>query len=299
MHKLLTALLVTLAVASVGAQAGTQAQKPVPPATPPAAQAQKPATPTRAPATPPATQPQKPAAPATPPAAQAPRPAAPARMSMTMFVTDPAGKPIADVKMSVIEGPVDRGGTTDKDGILKLAGIKPGTFRLRFEAKSFITFEREVTVKAGSSAEVEVTLNPSPAAVAPPPPAQPQTAPAQPSVLSPTESGGQIQAQYLADWIDQNLIGRNEPRKETVVGQAKGAVASVLQVRDPVKDRSNADADEFLYVIAGEGAVRFGGHTESVTAGWFVVVPRNTLYTVERRGRNPLVVLVVTAPRKP
>ena len=294
MHKLLTALLVALAVvASVGAQAGTQAQKPAQPAAPPAAQAQKPATPTPAPTTPPATQPQKPAA-----ATQAPRSAAPSRMSMTLFVTDPAGKPIPDVKVSAVEGPVDRTGTADKDGIVRLSGVRAGTYRLRFEGKGFITFEREVTVRAGTPAEIEVTLNPAPAAPAPPP-VQPQAPPPEPSLPSPGDSSGQPEAQYLADWIDQNLIGRNDPKKETVVGRVKGAVASVLQVRDPQKNRSDPDADEFLYIIAGDGAVRFGGRTESVTAGWLITVPRGTSYTVERRGRNPLIVLVVAAPGRP
>jgi len=293
MHKLLTALLVALAVASVGAQAGTQAQKPAQPAAPPAAQTQKPATPAPAPATPPATQPQKPAA-----AIQAPRSTAPSRMSMTLFVTDPAGKPIPDVKVSAVEGPVDRAGAADKDGIVRLSGVRAGTYRLRFEGKGFITFEREVTVRAGTPAEIEVTLNPAPAAPAPPP-VQPQAPPPEPSLPSPGDSSGQPEAQYLADWIDQNLIGRNDPKKETVVGRVKGAVASVLQVRDPQKNRSDPDADEFLYIIAGDGAIRFGGHTESVTAGWLITVPRGTSYTVERRGRNPLIVLVVAAPGRP
>jgi mannose-6-phosphate isomerase-like protein (cupin superfamily) len=218
-------------------------------------------------------------------------------MSMTLFVTDPAGKPIPDVKATAVEGPVDRAGTADKDGIVRLSSVRPGSYRLRFEAKSFITFEREVTVRAGAPAEFEVTLNPAPAA-ATQPPAQPQ-APPQMSAPSTAEPSGQPEAQYLADWIDQNLIGRNEPKKETVIGRVKGAVASVLQVREPQKDRSDSDADEFLYVIAGDGAVRFGGRTESVTAGWFLTVPRGTKYTVERRGRNPLIVLVVAAPGKP
>jgi mannose-6-phosphate isomerase-like protein (cupin superfamily) len=218
---------------------------------------------------------------------------------MTVFVTDQAGKPIPDVRLSVVDGPVDRSGTTDKDGIVRLSALRPGTFRLRFEAKSYIAFEREVTVRAGQPAEIEVTLNPAPATAAPPPPVQAPAPPPQPLPVSGDESGGRAQAQYLADWIDQNLIGRSEPKKETVVGQTKGAVASVLQVRDPVKDRSNADSDEFLYVIAGDGAVRVGGTTENVTAGWFIMVPRGTKYTVERRGRNPLVMLVVAAPGKP
>jgi mannose-6-phosphate isomerase-like protein (cupin superfamily) len=218
---------------------------------------------------------------------------------MTVFVTDQAGKPIPDVKTSVVDGPVDRSGTTDKDGVVRLSALKPGTFRLRFESKNYIAFEREIAVRAGQPVEVEVTLNAAPATAAPPPPAQAPAPPLQPSPVSGDESVGRAHAQYLADWIDQNLIGRNEPKKETVVGETKGAVASVLQVRDPVKDRSNADSDEFLYVIAGDGAVRVGGTTESVTAGWFIVVPRGTRYTVERRGRNPLIVLVVVAPGKP
>ena len=294
MHKLLTALIVTLAVVSVGAQAGTQAQKPAQPATPPAAQAQKPATPTPTPAAPPVAQPQKPAAPAT----QAPKPTAAARLSMVLFVTDPGGKPVSDVKATVVDGPIDRAGTADKDGIVRLSSVRPGTYRLRFEAKGFITFEREVAVRAGVPAEIEVTLNPAPAPPALPPPPPQQAAP-EPSLPSPGESSGQPEAQYLADWIDQNLIGRNDAKKETVVGRVKGAVASVLQVRDPQKNRSDPGADEFLYIIAGDGAVRFDGRTESVTAGWFITVPRGTSYTVERRGRNPLIVLVVAAPGRP
>jgi len=47
----------------------------------------------------------------------------------------------------------------------------------------------------------------------------------------------------------------------------KGAVASVLQVRDPQKNARTLMPTSFLYIIAGDGAVRFGGRTESVTAG--------------------------------
>ena len=63
-----------------------------------------------------------------------------------------------------------------------------------------------------------------------------------------------------------------------------------MQVRDPIKDRVRGDADEMLYVIAGEGVLRAKGRVD-LTAGSFAVVPRGVAYSLERRGRNPLIAL--------
>ena len=64
-----------------------------------------------------------------------------------------------------------------------------------------------------------------------------------------------------------------------------------MQVREPIKDRVRGDADEMLYVIAGEGVLRAKGRAYDLTAGSFAVVPRGVAYTLERSGRNPLIAL--------
>lgn len=50
-----------------------------------------------------------------------------------------------------------------------------------------------------------------------------------------------------------------------------------------------------LYVIGGEGTLRFDGRDVPLSAGSFAVVPRGTIYAFARRGRNPLIVLAFLA----
>jgi mannose-6-phosphate isomerase-like protein (cupin superfamily) len=78
-----------------------------------------------------------------------------------------------------------------------------------------------------------------------------------------------------------------------VVGRTPVTTATIVQVRDPIKERGRTDADEMLYVIAGEGVLRAKGRDQALDAGSFVVVPRGVTYSVERRGRNPLIVLSI------
>ena len=89
------------------------------------------------------------------------------------------------------------------------------------------------------------------------------------------------------------MLGRNDPQKETVVGQTAATTARVIQVRDPIKDRAHGDADEMLYVIAGEGVLRAKGRDQTLTAGSLAVIPRGVAYSLERRGRNPLIALSI------
>jgi mannose-6-phosphate isomerase-like protein (cupin superfamily) len=250
------------------------------------------------------TPPQKPPAQAAPPAttSQAPPPAAPkpqappqaaqvARVSMAVIVTDLAGEAAPGVHVA-LTGPVAREGTTARDGIVRFQTLRAGAYRLRFESPNFVTFEREVTVKAGPLVEVEVTLSRVPEKPAPssPPPAPIPPAPSEAPAVAPNPSAT-VELLALPDWIERNLIGRSDPQRETVVGRAPGATARVVQVRDPIKDRVRGDADEMLYVIAGEGVLRAKGRAYDLTAGSFAVVPRGVAYTLERSGRNPLIAL--------
>jgi mannose-6-phosphate isomerase-like protein (cupin superfamily) len=250
------------------------------------------------------TPPQKPPAQAAPPAttSQAPPPAAPkpqappqaatvARISMAVAVTDLAGEAAPGVRVA-LTGPVAREGTTARDGIVRFQTLRAGTYRLHFESSDFVAFEREVTVKAGPLVEVEVTLSrvPEKPTVPPPAPAPVPAAPSEAPVVAANPSAT-VELLALPDWIERNLIGRSDPQRETVVGRAPGATARVVQVRDPIKDRVRGDADEMLYVIAGEGVLRAKGRAYELTAGSFAVLPRGVVYTLERSGRNPLIAL--------
>jgi hypothetical protein len=86
---------------------------------------------------------------------------------LTVTVNDPAGAPLPDVKVTAI-GPIEREGLTTSVGQARLLGIRPGTYRMRFEKEGFYTFEKEVSWRAGTPAPPpEAPRTPGP----PPPPA--------------------------------------------------------------------------------------------------------------------------------
>ena len=81
----------------------------------------------------------------TPPSVAKPQPprqapATAARASAAVTVTDQSGNALPDVHVTVT-GPVAREGTTGRDGTLRLQALKPGTYRLRFQAQEFVTLE--------------------------------------------------------------------------------------------------------------------------------------------------------------
>jgi mannose-6-phosphate isomerase-like protein (cupin superfamily) len=234
----------------------------------------------------------KPQAPPPPKAAAGPS-AAGARVSASIMVTDQSGGGIGDVGVTMT-GPVERGGATGRDGTLRLQGLRAGTYRLRFESPDFITLERDVTIKVGAPAEIDVALDrvpPKPKAPEPEP--APAPAPAAGRAPVAVDPHASVDLVPLPDWIERNLIGRGDSIKETQVGKTPVATATVVQVREPLKDRVRNDADEMLYVIAGEGVMHAKGRDLALDAGSLVVVPRGVGYTLERRGRNPLIALSI------
>jgi mannose-6-phosphate isomerase-like protein (cupin superfamily) len=266
-------------------EAQAPAQKPA--AQPPPAQAVKPPAPP---------QPQPPPVQVVKPQAPAPsRPAAPpvaARAAITLVVTDMVGKTLPGVRVE-LNGPVTREATTSRDGALTFEGLRAGTYRLRFETAEFITLERDVTVRTGPPTEVDAALDRAAAKTAEPASPPPPAPDCRSSV--PPDPNASVAFMALPDWIERNLIGRNDPQKETGVGRTPAMTASVVQVRDPTKERGRADTDEMLYVIAGEGTLRAKGRDQALEAGSLVVIPRGVTYTLERRGRNPLIALSIVS----
>jgi len=234
-----------------------------------------------------------------PPQSQQPRPATPAPQRratpkptlVQAIVRDVSGFALSGVKVTVF-GPANQEVTTDAMGVASLGALADGTYRLRFDHDGFITFEREVNIKAGQPSEVYAALRIAPAA--PPPPApEPVAAPAAPPPPAPTASvpSGPPVIVSIPAFLDKNYIGGREALKESVLGCLSDSTTRLLQLHENIAEHTHPELDEVLYVVAGEGAVRIKGESSPVNAGSVSIIPRGNAHAIERKGKNPLMVL--------
>lgn len=210
---------------------------------------------------------------------------------MLLTVTDPTGHTLPGVKVS-LSGPLTREGNTDDSGQLRFTGVRPGTYRARFSSEQVVTFEREVIVLAGKTSDVDVTLS---AAEARPAPAPPPPPPAPVVMPAPVGPAGQPRSVSLVDLAEKELIGKNVPRRETLVSCSGNTRTTLLQLNQEQPQRVYEGAESVLYVIAGDGLVKLGGKDVTLTPGTLVSVPRGTAYVLNRRGSRPLILLSVLA----
>jgi mannose-6-phosphate isomerase-like protein (cupin superfamily) len=218
-------------------------------------------------------------------AAQRPRAAAPAApTTATVTVTDLTGAPLSEARV-VLTGSLDRSGSTATNGTVKFDGLRPGTYRLRFEKEGYVLFEREIDIRAGQPPpNPSVALTPAPKVDPPPPPPEaPKPAPAPPP--------GKALTVNVPDFLERNFIANTQPQKVSDVGCSGLARTVLWQVREPWENRTHETADVMIYVVGGEGSVRVGASDLAVQAGSFVQIPRATSYSVTRRGRNPIIIL--------
>jgi len=235
---------------------------------------------------PPAQAPQTtpPAKPAQPPATGRARQAPPAgpRLTLTVMVTALDGKTLPDVVVRA-SGPVDREAPTDSSGLVNFANMSSGTYRLRFEHEGFITFEKEVSL-SGKPLRASASLS---AAPPPPPPPKPEPAPAQPSSQPAASGDYQPNVANFLSWLDSSFIGR-APSKRLASGCTASATTTMVQTNEAIAERTRPDADETIYVVAGEGMLRMGGREHALSAGSLVTAPRGTTLSITRRGSRPL-----------
>ncbi|MEO8519750.1 MAG: carboxypeptidase regulatory-like domain-containing protein [Acidobacteriota bacterium] len=214
------------------------------------------------------------------------RPATAARttgqVALAVRVSDPADGPIGGVKVT-LDGPTHRQATTE-GGRIAFENLPAGTYRLRFERDGFVTLEREVVGRGGTPIDVKVTLTPAPEPPAPPPAVAPPPPPP-PSDAAPI-------ALDLPAFIEKNYIGR-DARKISPLGCAEDTTATLIQLHEPLAEHTHATAEEFLYVIAGQGSVRIEARDQALTAGVFVLVPRGLSHAVTVSGKSPLVLLSI------
>jgi len=48
-----------------------------------------------------------------------------------------------------------------------------------------------------------------------------------------------------------------------------------------------------LYVVAGEATLTLAGRDQTISSGWYAVVPRGMSHTLTRRGKNPTIILTI------
>ena len=238
---------------------------------------------TQAPAQPPTQPPAGQQPPAKPTSQTSRTPAPSARQALTITVTNLEGRTLPGVWVKAT-GPVDREAPTDDSGTVVLRNMLPGTYRVRFEHDDYVTFEREVT-QAARALAINVALNAAPPKAAPPAPPPPQPVattgvgtPARPAALS------------IIDLFEKNFVG-SQPQRLTPVACTSTSTSSLLQVNNPLAQHAHDDADEVLYVIAGEGVQQMSGRETRLEAGVYVVVPRGMAHSLTKRGSRPLVLL--------
>jgi hypothetical protein len=80
---------------------------------------------------------------------------------MAITVASPQGATIGGVQVELM-GPTERSGETNGSGQVSFPGLQAGTYRLRFTGDKVTAFEKEVTVRPGQIADVDVTLSAAP-----------------------------------------------------------------------------------------------------------------------------------------
>ena len=230
------------------------------------------------------TPPNAPAAPARPTAKPSTAKPSAKPPTVAIQVTDAAGAPLADAMVTTTSGVVSREGTTGADGSLQWINMRPGTYRLRIEHEGSVTLERELILRAGEAADVDVALTAAPPAPKAPEPVAPT------ATLGPP---GDPRVTPVPLFLEKNFIGGREGRKDSPLGCTSTGTATLHQLRDTWAAHTHDDAEEWIYVVAGEGTLRIGTSDQKLQAGTFSLVPHTISHTLVPQGRNPLIVISV------
>lgn len=263
----------------------TQTAPPPKPQTPPPSQQ---TSPPPKPQTPPPSTTQAPAKPPTkPPTASSTASAGGKPAAVELSVTTMAGMTIPGATVKA-EGPTSRAGTTGPDGRIVFENLPAGTYRFRVERDAFVTLEKEILVWAGSRMPAQAVLSAgtaTPAPAAPPPPA-----PA-PTMSGPVLKAGEPRVLSLTDDIAEKLIREKDPVAERQLGCSGATASRLIRVNDSLAVHSHADADEVLYIIAGEATLKLGDKDQTLSPGWFSLIPRGMSHSITKRGRGPVLML--------
>lgn len=203
-------------------------------------------------------------------------------VTFAIQVTDTKGAPLGGVAVSV-DGPVTRRATTEA-GRIAFENMPTGTYHFTFERDGYYVSEKNVVGRGRAPIDVKVAMMPR---IRPVPGLAPV---AQPPAAAP----GKPVALDLPAFIEKNYVGRASGKILPIACSAGGS-STLIQINDPLSEHTHADADEFLYVIAGAGTARVTGQEEPLTAGMFLLVPRRAAHSFRPSGKGPLVMLSMRA----
>jgi len=208
-------------------------------------------------------------------------------VTLAVTVSDPSGAPVPDVKV-IVSGAAARSSTTEA-GRIVFEDLPVGLYRMRFERDGFVTLERELTGRGAKPIDVKVTLTPVPPSPPPPPsPAALVEAPPPPPV------DAKLIVLDMPAFIEKNYVGRATGRI-TALGCAAGGPGTLMQINDPVAEHAHDEADEFIYVIAGQGTAEFGERKEPLGPAVFLMIPRGMAHTLASGPKKPLVLVSIRA----
>ena len=205
-------------------------------------------------------------------------------VTFVIAVADRSGRPIGDVRVN-LTGAVSRNSRTER-GRTVFEGLPAGDYRLHFEKAGYLTLERDVTGRGAKPIDVKVMLTPEPL-----PPIEPVGA------LPPQILDAKMVVLDMPAFIEKNYVGRGAG-KTTPLGCATGGIGTLLQLNEPIAQHAHADADEFIYVIAGEGMARLNGREESLGPAVFLMIPRGMPHTLAVGRKKPLVMMSIRAGEK-
>jgi mannose-6-phosphate isomerase-like protein (cupin superfamily) len=87
------------------------------------------------------------------------------------------------------------------------------------------------------------------------------------------------------------LLRETDPVAERALGCSGATNSRLIRVRDAITAHSHADADELVYIVAGDATIKLGEKEQNISPGWFSIIPRGTSHTITRRNRNPILIL--------
>jgi mannose-6-phosphate isomerase-like protein (cupin superfamily) len=207
-------------------------------------------------------------------------------VTFAVSVADPAGAPLPDVKVTM-SGPAERSGRTER-GRLVFKSLPAGTYRFRFDREGFVPFEKELAARGSAPIEVKVTLTPAP----PPPPKPPE--PVAPPPPAPANPNARPVVLDMPAFIEKNYVGR-AAGKTLPLGCGSGGSSTLIQINDAIATHAHADADEFVYVIAGQGSANMSGRQEPLGPGVFMMIPRGLAHGFTTGPKKPLVMISTRA----
>jgi mannose-6-phosphate isomerase-like protein (cupin superfamily) len=207
-------------------------------------------------------------------------------VTFAILVTDAAGAPVTDVRVSVT-GPVQRSARTE-GGRLVFENLPSGEYQFKFEKAGFVPVDQTVTGRGTKPISVNVTMDAIPE---PPKPVAPVTP------IKARAADAKLVVLDMPAFVEKNYVGKSTDRT-TPMACAAGGSSTLIQINVAITEHTHPDADEFIYVIAGQGSARMGERVEPIGPGVYMMIPRRTPHAFAVGNKKPLVFVSTLAGEK-